>query len=451
MENEDYGSSSKAKPRQRNVQAVYNHNLESESRLRRMSDNPDLSLHDRKRRMRKRVQKLALKILLKDDSEEDSTTDDLLDDPQRDESSNVLASLAALLSKDYKFSQTAERDFQYKAEFYHYIRHYDEQHIAQLHKTILNQEPISINSSTRASNVTNINCFEVTSKYVIPERIKTADDITISEAVLAYLGTYITIRSRLVIEYLKHTVLYYPAVSFDTDELVLEEPFCVLLHYQPELQDRCSSGDLVTSELGSADEDEYSAGLKHFKDLNNFLEQRYTYSLSLEVLRHRGHPAMCTYEWMWLLFKPGSLVYSLVDGVLEAFIVEQHDKDAPKEKDRKTKPPNIRAMDVLERTTHQETLRVTVWYLAFNGEHLGRCREVHHIPKFDGEKSILSLPIFPHEFMKHDKRVHESLSTQDYLIGRGKLFCEMIRRSYRHYEGDTANSPKRIVSLVFEL
>lgn len=372
--------------------------------------------------MRKRVQKLAPKMLLKDGSVEENSADDSLDDSQKDASSNVLDSPTVLLSNDSKKGPTIEKDIQYEAEFYEYRWRNGNEYIPMLHKRIMKRNPIAINRSTRASKLTNTSCFDVTSMYAIPNETTITDDAAISETVIAELGTYITIRSRFLLDYLKHIVVYYPTVSFDTEELVLEEPFCVLLHYREELRERSSSIEKAISDLGFTEGGDSSMGLEHLTALSNYLEQRYADALSRELLRHQGCPAMCTYEWMWLLFKPGSLVYSWADGVLEAFVVQEHDRQARKGKDPTRIPPKTHTLDELESTPRQHSLHVTVWYLTFNGERLGRCREKYDIPKFDGEKPIISLPIFPQEFMKHDKRVHESLSTEDYLIHRGQLF-----------------------------
>ena len=414
--------------------------IESESNLGQGVKN------NRENRIRKRVHQLAPKMMLKDNFEEENSADDSSKDSHKDGSSNVLGSPSSLLSNNSLKGPAIQKDIVYKAEFYRYIWSYENEYIAELHKTIMKHNPIFINPSARASKSTNTSCFDVTSMYAIPNEIIITDDAITSEAVLAELGTYITIRSRFLLDYLKHVVLYYPTVSFDTEELLLEEPFCVLLHYRQELREHRDLAGKATSELGSTDGGDSSIGLEHLTALSNYLEQRYADALSRELLRHQGFPAMCTYEWVWLLFKPGSIVYSWADGVLEAFVVQEHDRQERKDRDFTKIPRNIRTMDDLESTPRSESLCVTVWYQAFNGERLGRCREKYDIPKFDGEKPITSLPIFPHEFMKHDKRVHESLSTQDYLIYRGQLYFEMTRRSYRHYEGDTANLPKRNVS-----
>ncbi|KAL8795190.1 MAG: hypothetical protein Q9195_002345 [Heterodermia aff. obscurata] len=453
MENEAYQTSPAYIPEHSNTQTPGNHDLNSDGSLRRMSSGQDLDIgKHRRRRMRKRVQKLALKMLLEDESDEDSSVDDPSDDPQNDESTNVLASLAALLSKDDKANPTIKREnterkkprvVQYKAEFYYYDKPHplDREYMPELLRTITKRKPISIE---RASKSTDIECFDLTSMYAVPASTDETDFGMMSKAVLAELGTYIKIRSRFLLDCLKQIVLYYPTVSF-IDELVLEEPFCMLLHYRKELKERRNSAEKAASETDSADRDESLTRFEHLTFLIDYLEQRYADALSQELRRHQASPAMCTYEWVWLLFKPGSIVYSWTNGVLWAFVVEEHDRDARKKKDDQIRPRNLSRMYELESTQRRERLIVTVWFLAFNGKHLGRRREEFNIPMFDGEKSIISLPIFPHEFMKHDERVHKSLSTQEYLLQRGQLFFEMTHRSYKHYDGITADSPRRSI------
>lgn len=98
-----------------------------------------------------------------------------------------------------------------------------------------------------------------------------------------------------------------------------------------------------------------------------------------------------------------------------AFVVEKHDKEPVNE--RKMRPGEILRMDDLECKPLQ--LHITVWFLDLNGDHIGRYREGFCITPFDGAKPILSLPIFPKEYIKKDKGLHVSLSTKDTSLSEG--------------------------------
>ena len=77
--------------------------------------------------------------------------------------------------------------------------------------------------------------------YAIPKGLDTAHDPTLlSAGILAELGIYITIRSKMFKEYLENIAPYYPMIQFDREELVLHEPFCQLTHRREELAERRS-------------------------------------------------------------------------------------------------------------------------------------------------------------------------------------------------------------------
>ena len=330
-------------------------------------------------------------------------------------------------------------DVSYKAQFYEYVRYdWRIEREPELRRTIVKKRPIAITPANPTRIENQSHSFDVTSMYAIPQDADTAHTRTLlSAGILAELGTYITIRSRVLIESLENIAPYYPMVSFVKDELVLHEPFCILLHYHEELAER--RGVLERA----VHENEYynSVELEHLTYVLNFVQQRYADALLQEEMRHQESQAMCTFEWSWLLFRPGTVVYSWQDGLLRAFVVEKHDKALK----RKMNPKSILRLDELERKPLP--LQIIVWFLDFDGDHIGRRRQEYLITPFDGAKPIQSLPIFPKEYMNKNERLDASLSTEEYLIKRGQLFCEMTTRSYMHCDGETVKFPKKTVSL----
>ena len=130
--------------------------------------------------------------------------------------------------------------------------------------------------------------------------------------------------------------------------------------------------------------------MEHLRYSVDFVQQRYADALLQEEMSHQESQAMCTFEWSWLLFRLGTVVYSWHDGFLRAFVVEKHDRE-PKNQ-RRLRPKEISKLDDLERKPL--TPHITVWLLGSDGDHIGRCREDFCIAPFDGAKPILSLPIF---------------------------------------------------------
>ena len=288
--------------------------------------------------------------------------------------------------------------------------------------------------------------FEITTMYAIPGNRRTMEKNSRSTAVLAEIGTYMTIRSKLVLSILRDIIHYHPSFSPNVDKLVLREPFCLLLHYREELSKRRDELKQATSTSAPLEEMSCATANEHLTYVIDFVNQRYADGILQELSRHRSTRATCTYDWVWLLFRPGSVVYAWDNNILRAHLVEDHDRHVGVEEDGKIRPKVISVRDDVRRLPRSKKLKVTVWTLAFDGERLGRRRKKYSIPAFDGEKEITSLRIFPKAYLKNEKRVHQTLSVEDFLIQRGKSFFELARKSYREHHGETLTFPKRTVS-----
>ncbi len=341
----------------------------------------------------------------------------------------------------------------YRADFYHYSHEFERGKRPRFERSVQDKKPIrTIHAGDRAGN-SKESVFEITAMYAVPggnpyiiKDRPQEDGIVEPIEVLAEVGTYMTIRSKYVLDILRNIVQYHPSLPPRATELVLQEPFCMLLHHHEELAERRDELKQAASELASPEGNASSMAHEHIAYLMDFTHQRYADALARETARHRETRAMCTYEWVWLLFRPGSIVYSWDHNTLKAHIVEEHDRGEGEKTGGKISPKVLSDADDEERLPPPERLKVLVWTIDFDGERLGRRRITVSIPAFDSEKSILSLPIFPKEYLKYDKRVHDTLSTEDFLTQRGKLFLEMARRNYREYHGETVTVPRRTVS-----
>ena len=379
------------------------------------------------------------------------STDQLaLEESQRDEQ-------APTEDKDpekspFQIENESNINVSYRADIYYYSHEFERGKTPKFERSVQNKNPIrTIHTQDRAGN-SKESVFEITAMYAIPApnpySIKERpheDGISQPIEVLAEVGTYMTIRSKFVLDILRDVVRYHPSLTPRTVEMVLQEPFCMLLHHDEELARRRDKLKQAASESASPERNPSSISHEHIAYLMEFTHRRYADAMSRETARHRETRAMCTYDWVWLLFRPGSIVYSWDHNTLKAHIVEEHDRGEGAKTGGKISPKVLSDADDEERLPRPERLKVLVWTVEFDGERLGRRRRTVYIPAFDGEKSILSLPIFPKEFLKYDTRVHPTLSTEDFLTQRGKLFVEMARRSYREYHGETVTVPRRTV------
>ncbi|KAF3768063.1 P-loop containing nucleoside triphosphate hydrolase protein, partial [Cryphonectria parasitica EP155] len=114
----------------------------------------------------------------------------------------------------------------------------------------------------------------------------------------------------------------------------------------------------------------------------------------------------------------------------------------------------------------QESISIQCVYVSFDGKLLGPVSEWFTIRKYDGERNITALPIYPLRF-----RVHNSLSSQGFkpkdddaasedtlasgvaeleqsLIKRGKLFVDVAGVKHMYYAGLTVDARDEVESQV---
>ncbi len=85
----------------------------------------------------------------------------------------------------------------------------------------------------------------------------------------------------------------------------------------------------------------------HIKVLLAFLDAKYAKKIEDEEARHRKSPPTATFEMLWMLLKPGTRVYTYIDGELAAFVIRSAGTD------QKSNPG---------------WYNVELWYLDFNSD-----------------------------------------------------------------------------------
>ena len=233
------------------------------------------------------------------------------------------------------------------------------------------------------------------------------------------------INSPAIINALQKVVEYYPAVDFSQEPFLVPEPFKVFIHHENELaalrETYASSEDTGGQEQCIREKDTY----EHIGLLQQFLKQRLGNSLESERLRHqRGY---ATFDMLWLLLKPGITVFcdTLSDGNYDAYVL--HSVTGGEIKGRNTK------------------LEITMWYLNYNGDYIGKEDTTKFQKPFNGEKDISTLEVFPCEFWKGEA-AERNKDLENSLIERGKLFLKLASRCCMSYDGLTRTFPRTHVS-----
>lgn len=135
---------------------------------------------------------------------------------------------------------------------------------------------------------------EIEAEYRSAKTYRRFQILTHAPPVLPNPRLTIVLRSPAVIEAVKSVITYYPSLSATDMEIRIEEPFRPLVHHFEELE---------AYRDNLAPENELR---KEVTLLLGFLEERIMSEVNLEKERHTQ--GRCTWNMLWLLFKPGEEV-----------------------------------------------------------------------------------------------------------------------------------------------
>ncbi|KAL8953414.1 MAG: hypothetical protein Q9222_000727 [Ikaeria aurantiellina] len=127
------------------------------------------------------------------------------------------------------------------------------------------------------------------------------------------------------------------------------------------------------------------------------------------------------YEHAWLLYAPGTVVYSKESGEYEAFVIESI-------RGCQRHQPSYNG-----RYSHS-TMEITCWSINYDGEIFGRVWSTHYVSPFEGTKEITSLDLIPEAFVPDRESVKQS------LIERGQQFWALQGQCFREYVGEVWSS-----------
>ncbi|RDW61106.1 hypothetical protein BP6252_12489 [Coleophoma cylindrospora] len=226
---------------------------------------------------------------------------------------------------------------------------------------------------------------------------------------------------------LRYLVSYYPAQVLSGKFIAIDFPFKVLWHYHRQLTElQKHYSEQTSSSIVSGDEDpKFEDPMKtaeHISVLLDYLEPRYLDVIKPAEERHQD--GVASYNTLWLLFKPGCDVYARVGGMLAGLIFSSMKEDSIHIEDR-----------VHGTKRWKDFWTVKAWHLNYVNGKLVRVPRSFKINKFDGEKEITTLPIFPADCLN----TVDNGKTRDKLVARGQTYFDFLKSVPVHlvYEGPT--------------
>ena len=209
-----------------------------------------------------------------------------------------------------------------------------------------------------------------------------------------------------LIESLTHVSNYETDVEMVDGDLHLYEPFMVLFHNRQQLRSLAED----TSDSTPAKEPA--------KLILDFMQYEFAdISQKLDDVESANPSGSITFPNMWMLYPPGTIVYSIENGEREAFVIDS------------IRGVQRRRPSFIGSYSHTR-LDITCWAINYDGEIYGRVWSTHCILPFHGSKDISTLDLVPEKYLP------EAESVKSALLVRGKQFWALQGQKYLEYTGE---------------
>ena len=239
---------------------------------------------------------------------------------------------------------------------------------------------------------------------------------------------FLRINSPAIINALQKMVHYCPDLYFSGDSVDIPEPFSVLIHHESELASfrEAHAPGRTLSKRDKCERAKYT--YEHLGALQDFLKQKVGSSVEAERLRHKN--GFATFDMLWLLLKPGATIYcdTHYDGRYDAYVVQA------------IKRPNEELGNSLQ-------VEVETWNLDFGGSIIVRRMRKFAEARFEGEKKISTLRMFPCEFWEGSATKKSPTDHRKSLEERGRMFFKLTSKCCMNYEGLTISRAGRYVRM----
>ena len=239
-------------------------------------------------------------------------------------------------------------------------------------------------------------------------------EIPLDDVAITKIGTSkMIIHSLPLLQALRSVVLYYPDQYLTGEEVEIQEPYSVIVHHMRELR--------VIAESFQPDTTSKSLSEKAIADVRvllEFMEPWFKKTIKPIEERLSRTQAVIKFEDLWFLFKPGDDVYlKMLDKVVAGITM------------------NVKQKRVGSSETRPDNLEVGYWVLSSDGVKVDREDDTELIPRFEGEREVTSLAIFPSWFWD----VNDEGKRRKEFEKRGEIYYNLLRAGNKqvHYDGKT--------------
>lgn len=129
-------------------------------------------------------------------------------------------------------------------------------------------------------------------------------------------STTMKIRSLYIMNALRAVITYYPAINLRSETLTLRAPFEPLIQFWDELK------AYKDKHPATHDEKYQRECNEHIDTVLTFAEQDLDRSVDREKALHNGPEPKATFENLWMLLRPGEIVFAKIDDQLVPGVVD---------------------------------------------------------------------------------------------------------------------------------
>ncbi|KAF8522068.1 P-loop containing nucleoside triphosphate hydrolase protein [Trichophaea hybrida] len=218
------------------------------------------------------------------------------------------------------------------------------------------------------------------------------------------------INSPLIKSALKELIGDYPGQSYNTDKISVLLPAWSLFHYLPELK---TSAILEGEEIndyrigGKMPENVVVMRRKHLRCLVSWLDVEFRETL--RDMQNLLSENLISYQLLWTIFKPGTLVYTTIEGQPQILRLIRANYSKP--------------------MLSEEHFSLQGWYIDYDGKTYGSAKISVEVAKFSESKKIHELDGFPLIFHPEEPTIRME------IIERGKRFHSFKGQHYCEYKG----------------
>ncbi|OTA96207.1 hypothetical protein M434DRAFT_141672 [Hypoxylon sp. CO27-5] len=240
--------------------------------------------------------------------------------------------------------------------------------------------------------------------------------------------TGLRIHSLYVQSVLRALIRYYPGFDVQEREISFIYPFKELFHYWNDLQRIIGEGKNGNAEVIIKNPDTGSDVIikcddltcEHLLILTNAPPVKDAFEKVVKPELQLYDEGLASYDFLWLLFKPGEIVFTQIRGKIAGFVVMKITHISRNESESPLFNPHP-----------ADRWELSLWNLAYDNKRLRRQSHNVSINRFYGEKSISDLPAFPTKFSRNPGAL------RDELIERGKRYHAIIcdEQSHMRYNG----------------